>query len=48
MEVHDAIRRQCWLALTQEPPLEPQLPICNAHHHFWDLRPKRIPYQRYP
>ena len=36
-----------WLALTQEPTLEPELPICDAHHHFWDLRPKRIPYQRY-
>jgi hypothetical protein len=36
-----------WLALTQEPTLEPALPICDAHHHFWDLRPERIPYQRY-
>ena len=36
-----------WLALTQEPPLEPDLPICDPHHHFWDLRPQRIPYQRY-
>ena len=36
-----------WLALTQEPTLEPELPICDPHHHFWDLRPQRIPYQRY-
>jgi len=36
-----------WLALTQEPTLEPEIPICDAHHHFWDLRPERIPYQRY-
>jgi predicted TIM-barrel fold metal-dependent hydrolase len=36
-----------WLALTQEPTLEPELPICDAHHHFWDLRPERIPYPRY-
>src|SRR5258706_12473084 len=36
-----------WLALTQEPTLEPGLPICDAHHHLWDLRPERIPYQRY-
>src|SRR5262249_25592796 len=36
-----------WLALTQEPTLEPELPICDAHHHFWDLRPERLPYQRY-
>ena len=36
-----------WLALTQEPTLEPELPICDPHHHLWDLRPERIPYQRY-
>src|SRR5262244_298383 len=36
-----------WLALTQEPTLEPELPICDPRHHLWDLRPERIPYQRY-
>ena len=36
-----------WLALTQEPTLEPELPICDPHHHFWDLRPQSTPYQRY-
>ncbi len=36
-----------WLALTQEPTLEPEMPICDPHHHFWDLRPERLPYQRY-
>jgi predicted TIM-barrel fold metal-dependent hydrolase len=36
-----------WLALTQEAPLEPDLPICDPHHHFWDMRPARVPYQRY-
>jgi predicted TIM-barrel fold metal-dependent hydrolase len=36
-----------WLALTQEPTLEPELPICDPHHHFWDRRAARIPYQRY-
>ena len=36
-----------WLALTQEPTLEPALPICDPHHHFWDRRPASIPYQRY-
>ena len=36
-----------WLALTQEPILEPALPICDPHHHFWDFRLSRIPYQRY-
>ena len=36
-----------WLALTQEPTLEPEIPICDPHHHFWDRRPERIPHQRY-
>ena len=36
-----------WLALTPEPTLEPEIPICDSHHHFWDFRPEWIPYQRY-
>ena len=36
-----------WLALTQEPTLEPELAICDPHHHFWDSRSERVPYQRY-
>lgn len=24
-----------WLALTDEAPLEPELPICDPHHHLW-------------
>ena len=36
-----------WLALTREETLEPDLPICDPHHHFWDFRPARVPYQRY-
>ena len=36
-----------WLALTVEPTLEPDMPICDPHHHFWDFRSVRIPYQRY-
>ena len=36
-----------WLALTQEPTLEPEVPICDPHHHFWDFRPLSVPYQRY-
>ena len=36
-----------WLALTMEPTLEPEIPICDPHHHFWDFRTARIPYQRY-
>ncbi len=29
-------QRDSWLALTAEEPLEPGLPICDPHHHFWD------------
>ena len=36
-----------WLALTTEETLEPDLAICDAHHHFWDFRMDRVPYQRY-
>src|SRR5262249_59316049 len=36
-----------WLALTVEPTLEPEIPICDPHHHFWDFRTGRLPYQRY-
>jgi predicted TIM-barrel fold metal-dependent hydrolase len=31
-----------WLALTPEGPLEPELPICDPHHHLWDLRTARV------
>src|SRR6266536_2295561 len=31
-----------WLALTSEEALEPELPICDPHHHLWDKRPARI------
>ena len=36
-----------WLALTTEETLEPDMLICDAHHHFWDFRMERIPYHRY-
>ena len=29
-------RLDSWLALTEEEPIEPGLPICDPHHHFWD------------
>ena len=31
-----------WLALTVEAPLEPDLPICDPHHHLWDQNTARI------
>ena len=32
-----------WLALAPEATLEPEMPICDPHHHFWDFRTARIP-----
>ncbi len=31
-----------WLALTVEEPIEPDLRICDPHHHLWDTRPGRL------
>ena len=28
--------RQSWLAQTVEEPIDPDLTICDPHHHFWD------------
>src|SRR5919201_939764 len=36
-----------WLALSPEPTLEPEIPICDAHHHLWEFRPEPVHYQRY-
>ena len=41
------VRHADWLAQAQEPTLEPNLPICDAHHHFWVHRPEPLAYQRY-
>jgi L-fuconolactonase len=34
---------QEWLQLTQEAPLEPQLPIIDPHHHFWNTADRNPP-----
>ena len=36
-----------WLAQTLEDTLEPELPICDPHHHFWVARPEPVHYQKY-
>jgi len=33
--------REDWLELRQEPVLEPDLPIVDAHHHLWDRQTGR-------
>lgn len=38
---------KAWLALTPEAALEPEIPICDAHHHLWASRPEPPAYQRY-
>lgn len=36
------ISRDAWLQLTKEEPLDPELPICDPHHHLWD-HPSHLP-----
>ncbi len=36
-----------WLAMTSEEILEPGIPICDPHHHFWVQRPEPVDYQQY-
>ena len=36
-----------WLEQTQEASLDPDLPICDPHHHLWVHRPEPIAYQQY-
>lgn len=33
---------QDWLDLTIEETLEPDLPICDPHHHLWEFRPDGV------
>jgi L-fuconolactonase len=48
-EEHPIIREKrimglndAWLAQVVEEPLEPALPICDAHHHLWGHRDHRV------
>ena len=31
-----AMDQAAWLAQVNEPVIEPDLPICDPHHHLWD------------
>ena len=33
--------RDDWLALSTEQAIDPGLPICDPHHHFWDRADSR-------
>jgi L-fuconolactonase len=35
-------KNQAWLAQVTEKALEPDLPICDPHHHFWVGRPGTV------
>jgi L-fuconolactonase len=35
-------RNHHWLTQTVEQPLEPDLLICDPHHHLWDKRTERV------
>ena len=41
------IGEPAWLQLTPETALEPDLPICDAHHHVWADRHEPLAYRRY-
>ena len=36
------MKNRAWLDLTVEEPLEPDLPICDPHHHLWDGETARV------
>ena len=33
--------RDEWLAQVREPIIEPERPICDPHHHLWDMSGRR-------
>ncbi len=33
--------REDWLGLTIEDPIDPDLAICDPHHHLWDINGDR-------
>ena len=35
-------KNDAWLALTTEETLEPELVICDPHHHLWRNRTERV------
>ncbi|MDG2141220.1 MAG: amidohydrolase family protein [Gammaproteobacteria bacterium] len=40
-------KNHTWLHLTQEETLEPDLPICDAHHHLWEYPNNRYLLEEY-
>ena len=42
------LKGEDWLVLTTEETLEPDIPICDPHHHFWVSRPEPPAYPGLP
>jgi predicted TIM-barrel fold metal-dependent hydrolase len=40
-------KNHAWLAQVEEKALEPEIPICDPHHHLWDARPGSYVQPRY-
>ena len=40
-----ASENEDWLNLNPEKALEPDLPICDPHHHLWDFRTDYVDYR---
>ena len=38
-------KNDAWLAQVKEPALEPELVICDPHHHLWDRREGRVEWR---
>jgi len=36
LPIRSGTELEAWLAQVREEALEPELPICDAHHHLWD------------
>ncbi len=34
-----------WLSQVEEETLEPELPICDPHHHLWEFRDERVAHR---
>ena len=41
--MQNPVPNQDWVALTKEDALEPQLPIIDPHHHFWNTTDRNPP-----
>ena len=43
--MHSPPTNQAWLDQVIEDTLEPDLPICDPHHHLWEFRTERVAHR---